>query len=173
MRKLLQTPRSPAKPGFSNRRLGAAVHFYALRNRRTGVIGHFVANDVHQYFLVNETTVPPSTVIGPLSDFSVIQVGSDVVFWWQNRQSLDYKPVSTMQSSFGRHVHITDTKQRLRKGIRFQVTLPVAVIKTPVLSRLRDKMTLPVAMTEDLFLSRVRGRVAMTVAVTEKPDLRL
>ena len=98
MRRLLDRTRSPAKPGFSNRRLGAAVRFYALRNRRTGVVGHFFANDVHEIFMVNEKPVPPYTVIGPLSDFSVIRVGSDVAFWWQNRQSLDYKPVSTLQS---------------------------------------------------------------------------
>lgn len=98
MRRVLHTPRSPARPGFSNRRLGAAVRFYALRNRRTGVVGQFVANDVHENFLVNDVIVPPSTVIGPLSDFSVIRVGSDVAFWWQNRQGLDYKPVSTLHS---------------------------------------------------------------------------
>ena len=74
------------------------MRFYALRNRRTGVVGHFVANDVHEYFLVNGVLVPPSVVIGLLSDFSVIRVGSDVAFWWQNRQGLEYKLVSLPQS---------------------------------------------------------------------------
>ena len=81
------------KPGFSNRREGAAVQFYALRNYNSNEFGHFVMNEAHSIFCVNDVLIPPGTVAGPLSGFVVIQVGPNVALWWSNGEAFEYKPV--------------------------------------------------------------------------------
>ncbi len=53
----------------------------------------FVLNSSHTSLRINGVLFNPNTLVGPLPDFAVIEVGKAAVFWWHTDESLDYVPV--------------------------------------------------------------------------------
>ncbi len=54
--------------------------------------GYFVLNTSDIPLRINRLLCKQNSLLGPLPDFAVIEVGDNAVFWWHTDDSLDYCP---------------------------------------------------------------------------------
>lgn len=54
--------------------------------------GFFVINKSREEILINGQVMKTGAIVGPLTDFAVIEKNETVIFWWRNKQALEYTP---------------------------------------------------------------------------------
>ena len=64
----------------------------AIGRKITTEEGFFIINKDFERFLVNGQVMSRGGVAGPLPDFAVIELDSNAIFWWRNREALSYSP---------------------------------------------------------------------------------
>ena len=71
---------------------GKFLEFRRLAHPETDTVGYFLINTNLVELSVNQQMINPNTIVGPLPDFSVIQVGKIPIFWWRSSAAVDYVP---------------------------------------------------------------------------------
>ena len=56
------------------------------------IIGFFILNSSHTTLRVNGMRCDPTSLVGPLPEFAVIEIGEAAVFWWHSAEGVDYRP---------------------------------------------------------------------------------
>lgn len=54
--------------------------------------GFFVINKSREQIFINGQVMKTGAIVGPLTDFAVIEKNETVIFWWRNKQALEYIP---------------------------------------------------------------------------------
>jgi len=69
-----------------------SIPLQILESSASGCLDSFIINPSYAYFRVNDVSVPPSTLAGPLPHFAIIEADNAVAFWWRDREACDYVP---------------------------------------------------------------------------------
>ena len=70
------------------------IRRFAKPTANTKEIGYFLVNSSLGQLCVNQQLFGPNTIIGPLPDFSIIEVGPRPIFWWRTPEALNFSPRS-------------------------------------------------------------------------------
>ena len=82
---------------------GKALEFRRLANPNTDEIGYFLVNTNLIELSVNQEMINPNTIVGPLPDFCIIEVGKAPIFWWRTPAALDFAPIRSSAVSHSLH----------------------------------------------------------------------
>lgn len=67
---------------------GETLHIHRFASPGTDRIGYFLDTNSLANVSVNSQAIPAGIIAGPLQDFSIIEIGTAVIFWWRTRQAL-------------------------------------------------------------------------------------
>ena len=82
-------------PDYIDPNANKTLHIRRLIDRRSAgeeEVGYFILALELEGLVINHKTIRPYALVGPLPDFTVIEIGSFSMFWWRTREALDYIP---------------------------------------------------------------------------------
>lgn len=88
------------KNATDNPNAGKALHFHRFASPGHSAFGYFLDTNTLADVSVNSQTVAAGSVAGPLQDFSIIEIGTAVIFWWRSQIALTtWNPTKTIEVS--------------------------------------------------------------------------
>ncbi|KAG8527373.1 uncharacterized protein KY384_007525 [Bacidia gigantensis] len=86
-----------------------------MSNTVEGRLDYFFVNYDLDNLRVNNAPFPRMTIIGPMADFAVIEIGEAVMFWWRTKAAMNYRPSRAVSCSELCSFHLSDERIQIAR----------------------------------------------------------